>query len=263
MTKTATAAPSDDGHRRARAARLGLHGLVARWDEVANEPWLDRVIDFEETERSNRGLLRRVRNARIGTFRAISDFDWSWPSKIDRFQIEDLLGLGFMSEGANAVLIGPNAVGKTTIAQNIAHQAVLRGHTVRFITASELLNDLAAQDSASALSRRLRRYCHPSLLVVDEVGYLSYDSRHGDLLFEVVSRRHGKKSVVLTTNKPFGEWNSVFPNSSSVTALIDRLIHKAEIVPIEGGSYRAKEAKERAESKARLRKAKTRKREEP
>ncbi|MBK8977621.1 MAG: ATP-binding protein, partial [Planctomycetes bacterium] len=113
------------------------------------------------------------------------------------------------------------------------------------VTASEMLNDLAAQESSVTLARRLRRYCNPALLIVDEIGYLSYDSRYGDLLFEVVSRRHELRSTVLTTNKAFSEWTEVFSNASCVTALIDRPVHRAEIVKIEGRSYREKEAHER------------------
>jgi len=130
-------------------------------------------------------------------------------------------------------------------------------------TASAMLNDLAAQDTSTALARRLRRYANPAVLLVDEVGYLSYDSRAADLLFAVVSRRHEQRPIILTTNKPFAEWNEVFPNSSSVTALVDRLLHRAEIVKIEGQSYRAKEAKERAAEKARKRAAKSEKAKAP
>jgi hypothetical protein len=126
-----------------------------------------------------------------------------------------------------------------------------------------MLNDLAARDTSTALARRLRRYTNPALLLVDEIGYLSYDSRAADLLFEVVSRRHEQRPIILTTNKPFAEWNEVFPNSSSVTALVDRLLHRAEIVKIEGESYRAKEAKERAAHKARQRAARSKKAKEP
>lgn len=118
-----------------------------------------------------------------------------------------------------------------------------------------MLNDLAAQDTSTALTRRLRRYVNPVVLLIDEVGYLSYDSRAADLLFEVVSRRHEQRPIILTTNKPFAEWNEVFPNASSVTALVDRLLHHAEIVKIEGDSYRAKEAKQQATEKARQRAA--------
>jgi DNA replication protein DnaC len=116
-----------------------------------------------------------------------------------------------------------------------------------------MLNDLVAQDGPSALARRLRRYVRPQLLVIDEVGYLSYGTEHADLLFDIVNRRNQDRSTVVTTNKEFGEWNEVFPNSASVVALIDRLVHRSEIVHIEGESYRLKEAKEREQARAKLR----------
>jgi DNA replication protein DnaC len=240
-----------------RARRLGLYGLLAHWQELGDQPWVQTLIAHEEAERSRRSLERRIRTSKVGRFRPVVDFDWSWPKKIDRPLIEELMQLGFIEEAANVILAGPNGVGKSTIAQNIAHQALLRGHTVLCATASAMLNDLDAQDTSTALARRLRRYTTPTVLLVDEVGYLSYDSRAADLLFEVVSRRHERRPIILTTNKPFAEWNEVFPNSSSVTALVDRLLHRAEIVKIEGDSYRAKEAKERAAHKARQRAARS------
>jgi len=242
-----------------RARRLGLYGLLARWQELGDQPWVVTLIDCEEAERSRRSLERRIHTSKVGRFRPLADFDWSWPDKIDRPLIEELMQLGFVEEATNVILAGPNGVGKSTIAQNIAHQALLRGHTVLCASASAMLNDLDAQETSTALARRLRRYVNPTVLLVDEVGYLSYDSRAADLLFEVVSRRHEQRPIILTTNKPFSEWNEVFPNSSSVTALVDRLLHHAEIVKIEGESYRAKEAKERAAEKARQRAARGKK----
>lgn len=242
-----------------RARRLGLHGLLAHWQELGDQPWVPTLIAHEEAERRRRSLERRIRTSKVGRFAPLVDFDWSWPKKIDRPLIEELMQLGFIEQAANVILAGPNGVGKSTIAQNIAHQALLSGHTALCTTASAMLNDLAAQDTSTALTRRLRRYTAPTVLLVDELGYLSYDSRAADLLFEVVSRRHEQRSIILTTNKPFAEWNEVFPNSSSVTALVDRLLHRAEIVKIEGDSYRAKQAKERAARKARQRAARCKK----
>ena len=242
-----------------RARRLGLYGLLASWQELGDQPWVATLIECEEAERSRRSLERRIRTSKVGRFKPIADFDWSWPKTIDRPLIEELMQLGFVEEATNIILAGPNGVGKSTIAQNITHQALLRGHTVLCATASAMLNDLAAQDTSTALARRLRRYVNPMVLLIDEVGYLSYDSRAADLLFEVVSRRHEQRPIILTTNKPFAQWNEVFPNASSVTALVDRLLHHAEIVQIEGDSYRAKEAKQHAAEKARKRASKSKK----
>jgi len=248
--------PAGGDGRLARLLALGLHGLAAAWDQYKEEPWIDPLLEVEEHERGRRSLERRMRNARIGRFKTMEDFDWGWPKKIDREGIEDILKLNFLDDNANVVLLGPNGVGKTTIAQNIAHQAILRGETVKYTTASDLLHDLASCDSPSLLAQRIRRYVRPRLLVIDEVGYLSYTSRHGDLLFDVLNRRNLEKPTVVTTNKGFAEWGEVFPNSSCVVALVDRLVHRAEIQSIEGESYRRKEAKEWEAANASRRKKK-------
>jgi DNA replication protein DnaC len=239
---------------RSRVQRLALHGLLAHWADVADKPWVAELCGYEERERHRRSLERRLRYARIGAFKSMTDFDWAWPKKIDKEGAVDLLSLGFIEESVNVIFLGPNGVGKTMLTRNIAHQAVLRGYTVRFTTASDMLNDLAAQETSTALKRRLHRYCKPKLLCVDEVGYLSYDSRYADLFFEVVTRRYeAQRSIVLSTNKPFSEWPQVFPNAACVVTLVDRLLHRSEILAIEGDSFRLKEATERAAAKTKSR----------
>ncbi len=238
-----------------RARDLKLYGLLAHFDDVAAEPWIPQLLDWEETERSRRGLERRLRRARLGTFKPLEDFDWAWPTKIDRPQIEDLCRLEWLESATKVVLVGPNGIGKTLIAKNLAHQAVLAGATARFLTASELLNSLAELDSSTSLQRRLNLFARPQLLVLDELGYLSYDTRHADLLFEVVSRRYEKRATVITTNKAFGDWGEVFPNATCVVTIVDRLVHRCEVVTIEGESYRLKEHKEAERRQARKRAA--------
>jgi len=238
---------AEDVALRARARNLRLYGVLKHWGELAGEPWLKKLIDYEEAERIRRSLERRITMARLGSFKPLIDFDWSWPSKIDRAAIEDLFDLGFFEDGANTVLLGPNGVGKTMLLKNLAHHALQRGFTVRFTTASDMLNSLAIPETSAALSKRLKRFCSPQLLCIDEVGYLSYDSRYADLLFEVVTRRYEMaKPIALSTNKPFAEWSDVFPNAACVVTLIDRLIHRCELIDISARSYRLKEAKERA-----------------
>jgi DNA replication protein DnaC len=229
-----------------RLRRLNLYGLLVHAEEILSESWLAQVLEIEESERAKRSLKRRLDNARLGTFKPMADFDYTWPKEIDRTLLVELFTFAFLEQAANIVIVGPNGLGKTMIAKNLLYQAVLRGQTARFTLASDMLHDLAAQDSSMQLARRLRRYTRPGILCVDEVGYLSYDARYADLLFEVVTRRYQQRATILTTNKSFSEWNQVFPNAACVVTLVDRLVHRSEIIPIAGDSYRLKEAQERA-----------------
>ena len=248
---------------RERARRLGLWGLLANWDSLSKQAWVREYLGVEEDERGRRSLERRIRGARLGAFKAIADFDWQWPKSIDREQIEDLLQLSFLDERANVVLFGPTGTGKTMIAQNLGHQALQNGHTALMTTASAMLSDLAAQDSAAGLSRRLRRYCRPRLLILDEIGYFVHAGRAADLFFEVISQRYGERSTVMTSNKSFSEWSAVFGGAGCVSAIVDRVVHKVEIVKIDGESFRQREALERAERKAKERKERAKKRSSP
>lgn len=234
---------------RQRAAALRLYGLLAHWSEVATADWLPLLMQWEEDELTRRSLERRLRDAHIGRFKPLADFDWAWPTRCDRGSVEALMDLKFIADVANVVMVGNNGVGKTMLAKNVAHQALIHGNTVLFTTAGALLGDLAALDSDAALRRRLRHYAAPNLLIIDEIGYLSYSNRHADLLFELVSRRYETKSTMVTTNKSFAEWSTVFPNAACVVSLVDRLVHHSEVIVIEGESYRLKEAKERSEQR--------------
>lgn len=205
---------------------------------------IEYIAETEETERARRSLERRLARSRVGRFKPMADFDWSWPKKIDREAVEAALRLEFLQANRNLVLIAPQGLGKTMIAQNITHQAILAGHSVLFLTAAQLLLDLCSQESARGLDAKLKYYSTAPLLAIDEIGYLSYDNRNADLLFQLVSRRYEKKSLILTTNLAFSDWPSIFPNATSTTALIDRVVHHAEIIALEGDSFRRREAQE-------------------
>jgi len=239
---------------RQRARDLKLNGLLRHWDEVAQQPWVEPLIAWEEEERQRRGLERRTKRARLGSYRPMEDFDWSWPKSIDRDHVEELFRLDWLASATNVVLVGPNGIGKTMIARNLGHQAVHAGATVRFLTAAEMLNTLAEQDSSTSLRRKLALFARPQVLILDELGYLSYSDQHADLLYEVIALRYEKKPTILTTNKAFQEWSEVFPNAACVVTIIDRIVHRSEIVKIDGDSYRLKESKEAARQKALARK---------
>jgi len=211
----------------------------SRW---SSRQLLEDLARLETNERARKSAERRLSRAHLGRFKPMADFDWSWPKKIDRDTVERVLALRFLERSENVVLAASQGLGKTMIARNVAHAAVLAGQSALFVSASDLLLDLAKQDTARMLERRLQHYARPHVLVVDEIGYLSYDNHAADLLFQIVSRRYEKRSMILTTNLAFSDWNTVFPNAACATALIDRLTHHAEIIRIEGESYRVREA---------------------
>lgn len=199
---------------------------------------LEQLALLERRERDARNLARRTKLATLGRIKALDQFDFSHPRKIDRQLCERLLTLDFLNLGDNVLLRGPSGVGKTTLAQNLAMAALQHGHTVRFLTLAAALTDLLKQESLPALERRLRRYTNPALLVIDEIGYLPCDSRAADLLYNIISRRHLQRSTIITTNLPFKQWGSIFPGAACVAALVDRFTENCHVMDIEGESWR-------------------------
>ncbi len=244
--------PEDE--QRKLALKLRLYGILANWSDVASKAWLPELLEMERTERARRSHEYRLRNAKIGAFKDRAEFDWKHPTKADRLQIDELFTLDFIDEGTNVVFVGPNGIGKTMLARNLAYEAVSRGVSTRYTSASDMLAALGGL-TGSMLTQRLRRYTTTNLLVVDELGYLRYDTHLADLLYEVISRRYdAEASTIITTNKPFAEWNQVFEGAACVSTMIDRLCHRVELVKLEGKSYRAKEAAAVARKKRAARK---------
>ncbi|MBK8998445.1 MAG: ATP-binding protein [Myxococcales bacterium] len=199
----------------------------------------ERVADSE----------RRRARSRLERFKPMADFDWNWPKKIDRHLVESAVRLDFIESARNVVLVAPQGLGKTMISQNIAHQAILEG------TASLLRHRCPALAGSRRPGVRARTRAAPQALRARRtpdhrrIGFLAFDNRNADLLFQVVSRRYEKKSLVLTTNLAFRDWPTIFPNATCATALIDRVIHHADVIAIEGESYRAREAQQSAKAR--------------
>jgi DNA replication protein DnaC len=236
-----------------RAVPTQLDDFLARATKAHWSPHqiLEQLVQAEIAERSRRSLERRLRLSGLKRFKPMADFEWSWPTKIEREVIDRALTLDFVPEARNVILIGANGLGKTMIAQNICHAAVLAGYSVLFRSAAALLEELQRQTPEGRRSK-LRTYANVGVLFIDEVGYLSFDDKAADLLYEVVNRRYERKPVILTTNRPFKEWNEVFPNATCIITLLDRLLHHADVTVIEGDSYRVRESEQ--ETAARRRK---------
>jgi DNA replication protein DnaC len=229
---------------RATAGKLEdllAHATQARLSPLAMLAW---ITQLETADRSQKSLERRLRRSRVGAFKALADFDWAWPTKIDRTRIEAAFSLDFLRDGRNLVLMGPNGVGKTMIAKNLANQAVLGGYRVLFRTAAELLDDLAC-DSPELRRRKIAKYATPDLLCIDEVGYLAYDDHAADLLYRVINPRYDKRrSLIVSTNLAFKNWSQAFPSATCIVTLVDRITHHCDVLTIEAESYRRRESEE-------------------
>jgi DNA replication protein DnaC len=216
-------------------------------DQAAREQWppvqyLTRLIEGEALARLDRATQKRLQHARLPLLKTLDQFDWSWPKKINRPQVQNLFRLAWVGDKANVVLLGGVGLGKTHLALALAHAACLQGHSVLFTTAVDIINGLAAAQTAGRLKPELKRYLKPAVLAVDELGYLPIDKLGADLLFQVFSQRYEHGSLLLTSNQPYKHWARIFNNDSILTsAVLDRLLHRAETVIIEGKSYRMKD----------------------
>jgi len=217
---------------------------IAAQKQWTHVHFLTELIKQEAALRKDKAVLRRIRLARFPVVKTMDQFNWSWPRKINRLQIENLFRLKFIEEKSNVILIGSVGVGKTQIATALGYQACLKNQNVLFISAIDAVNNLVAAQRAGQLKQELKKYLKPSLLLLDELGYLPIDKTGADMLFQIISKRYEKGSIIITTNRVFTDWPAIFNNDSTLTsALLDRLLHHAEAVVIEGDSYRMRKEK--------------------
>lgn len=222
---------------------MGKTAARNQWDHIQ---YLSELVEQESNLRRDRSIQRRIKQARFPVIKTMDQFDWSWPKKINQAQIKNLFRLKCIEEKSNIVLIGSVGVGKSHIATALGYQACLKNHTVLFASAIDAVNNLIAAQHTGRLKQELKTYLKPSLLIMDELGYLPIDKNGADLLFQIISERYERGAIVITTNRVFKEWPEIFNNDSTLTsALLDRLLHHTEAVVIEGDSYRMrKTAKE-------------------
>jgi DNA replication protein DnaC len=209
---------------------------------LSHVEYLARLLEGEAALRQDRSIARRIKMARFPVVKTLDEFDWSWPKKINRLQVQDLFRLSFINENANVIMVGGVGLGKTHLSIALGHAACLAGHSALFASAIDIVNTLSAARNAGRLMDELKRYLRPSVLLVDELGYLPIDKAGADLLFQVISQRYEHGSIILTTNKIYKKWADIFNNDSTLTsAVLDRLLHHADTVRIEGKSYRMKD----------------------
>ena len=215
--------------------------------QAARENWnhlqfVSHLVEGECLRRRDQRTQRRIRQARFPVIKTLDNFDWSWPSKINRLQIQDLFRLSFVNEKTNIIFMGGVGLGKTHLGIALGYAACLQGYSVLYASAIDMINTLAAAQAAQLLKYELKKYLSPKILHIDEVGYLPIDKQGADLLFQVISQRYERGSIILTTNKPYKAWPSIFNNDSTLTsAVLDRLLHHAQTNIIEGSSFRMKE----------------------
>jgi len=212
-------------------------------DDTSFADFLEKVLVREWTarEQRKRGVLLKL--ATLPGIKTLEQFDWHIAAGAPKAQIQELAHLAFVQRAQNVVLLGPSGVGKTHIAMALAHQAVMTGHKVRFITAADLMMQLGAAHSQGRLKEYFNRaVLGPKLLVIDEIGYLPFGRDEANLFFNVVAKRYERGSMVLTSNLPFTQWAGAFADDQTLTAaMLDRLLHHAHIVQITGESYRLKD----------------------
>ena len=220
-------------------ADLAKEAAQAHWGYVE---FLARLIAGEALLRQERSVQRRIRQARFPVIKTLEQFQWSWPGKINRLQVQELFRLNFIEDKANVIFLGGVGVGKTHLATALGYAACLENHTVRFASAVDVINTLAAAQTTGRLKPGLDKYLKPTVLVLDELGYLPIDKTGADLLFQIISHRYEHGATIITSNRVYKKWPEIFNNDSTLTsALLDRLLHHAETVVIEGKSYRMKD----------------------
>jgi len=234
-----------------RLSALGLPFMREHYQDLARQgaekhwthtDYLSELANGEAAWREDRSVKRRIKLARFPVHKTMDQFDWNWPTKINRAQVQNLFRLDFVAQRANVVLISGTGLGKSHIMTALGLAACLRGHSVLFTGAIDIINTLAAHQGAGSLKTAMARYIKPTLLCVDELGYLPIDKFGADCLFQILSHRYERAATAITTNRVYKQWATIFNNDSVLTsALLDRLLHHVDTVRIEGRSYRTKD----------------------
>lgn len=212
----------------------------ARREEWSYREYLERLAQEEIAHRQERKIARNVRRARFPFLKTLEEFDFTFQTSVSRVMLGPYLGMDLVTGGRNLILWGPSGVGKTALVIALAYKAIQQGATVRFVTCTELIGELVQARAQGEWEAALTRALKPEVLVIDEVGYLNYGPYAANALFPVVDKRYllGNRPLLLTTNKDPAAWGAVLHDADLAQAILDRLLHKGEIVKMGGNSYR-------------------------
>ena len=225
-----------------------VDGLLERLDSgaISATEAMVQLLDAQITLRRERRLIAAMRSSRLPALKTLESFDFAFQPSIDRGQVLNLHELTFVERKENVIFLGPAGVGKTHLAVSLAVEAAERGRRVYYGTLSDIVLSLVEAEGQGRLRDRMRALRGPSLLIVDEIGYLPITLGGANLFFQLVNARYEKASTILTSNKSFKEWGDVFGDPVVATAMLDRLLHHCHIVNIKGNSYRLREYAEMA-----------------
>jgi DNA replication protein DnaC len=226
-----------------KAVEARLEGLLeqAAKKEPTYAEFLDELLGCEVDARRTRYLRARLQLAHLPFVKTFDQFDFGFQPSIDERQVRELRSLRFVSDASNLIFLGPPGVGKTHLSVAFAEAAIQAGFGAYFITAHDMVTDLGRAYREGRLDRRMRVYLAPKLLVIDEMGYLPLDDMGAMIFFQLVSARYERGSIILTSNKSYGDWGSIFGDSIIATAILDRLLHHSTTINIRGESYRLKD----------------------
>lgn len=225
------------------SAVVESHLERASKEERTYAEFLCDLLEAEVQARADRNLQTRMKLARLPFSRTLDGFDFAFQPSIDERAIRELQTLRFAHEASNVIFLGPPGVGKTHLALALAIEAMKGGFGAYFITAQELVSDLGLASREGRFAKRLQIYLRPKVLVIDEMGYLPLDALGATVLFQLISARYERGSILLTSNKSYGDWGGVFGDPVLAAAILDRLLHHSTTINIRGESYRLKERK--------------------
>jgi DNA replication protein DnaC len=239
--------------------QLRLSGMIKTLDvrlqeasgnRLSHAEFLELLLRDEVAVRNSRLVERRVKAAGFREQKSLEDFDWQFNTTIKRSQFYDMATGDFIRKHADCLLVGPPGTGKSHLVQAVGHQAIRTGFTVLYRSIFDVVRDFLEDESLLQTDRTMNKYLKPDLLIIDDMGMKQLPKRSGEYLFEIIHRRYELRSTMMTSNRPLEDWGKLLGDVPTATAILDRFLHRAEIIPVNGRSYRLKDKAEKSAPKS-------------